>query len=440
MDRRRLAFPIVLAGICCVVLCGLFALELSLAGPAVRACRSTIPGALLPIATIEPGPLNLRCITADSATRIEAIRIAELLTLATLRLLSSRWRLESRVPPFLVAGAALMMAFLALEARVSESADMYLYVGLAQATPSAYHPGTIAFAGDVGAINRLWGLPLMPSAYGPLWLALSKAALAFAPTLAEKLITLRVLGLSAVALCTYTLWLLGVPRIVIMLFALNPAVYELFVVEAHNDLTGVVLILAAAVVRPRSRIAALALCAAAGAIKLPFILIGMLVFASETTLAKRVSYALLSAVLSVVISFSWAGPWYPWALKRVQELGGNMGPPLEFVVHVAIAAFVVGAIFVAVTRRRFVIGAPWAMPALGPIPLPHYLAWSLPAVFLDPKPKWAFLATMPLMAFLLDTSYQPTALTVCLLILAVLAVVLIAFRVPRRWVYAISNP
>jgi hypothetical protein len=429
---RRAFAPTLTAAACCALLCVLFALDVSMVGAAVRERHNALPERLLPIATIQPGAMYLGDIDSTSAMKIEVIRIAEVFVLGAFGLLLGAKRLRTNVFASLVVGTALTMGYLAIEDRVSESADMYAYVGLAQAVPSAYHPGATPFSGDEAVINRLWGLPLVPSAYGPLWVAISKAATAPATTLAGKLITLRLLGLAAFAICIGVLWSLGSPRGVLALFAVNPAVYELFVTQAHNDLIGVAFILLAALARPRSRVAALILCAAAGAIKLPLILVAMLVFASEATPAGRVRLALVSAAMSLAISLTWAGPSYIWALLRVSELEGVPGSPLQLAFHAIIALFAIAAILTTVIRGWFVPGSPWLMPALGRTPLPHYLGWSLPVVFLDPTPKWAFLATMPLVAFLLDSAYPATPLKIAVLVALGLAALIYAFVLTRR--------
>jgi len=401
-------------------------------GAAVRERHNALPPGLLPIETIQPGAIYLGDVDPVVAMKIQSIRLTEVVGLVAFGLLLGSSRLQSRAQVILVVATACIMSLLALESRATESADMYAYVGLAHAVPSAYQPGLTPLAGDEVVINRLWGLPLVPSAYGPLWNALSKAAIGPASTLAAKLMALRLLGLAAIGICIAVLYSMGVPRAVLALFAVNPAVYELFVAQAHNDLIGVAFILAAALARPRSRVAALILCAAAGAIKFPFILIAALVFASESTAAKRVRLALLSVTVSLSVSLAWGGVPYVWALRRLFELGGGAGSPFQLALHAALGLLVVGAIFAAVLSRYFSPALPWLMPALGRTPLPHYLAWSLPAVFLDPKPNWTFLATMPIVAFQLDSAYPVTPLTICILVAVIFAAVGYTVVLARR--------
>jgi len=441
MGSRWTLVPVTLAAAaCCILLSALFALDLSLVAAAIRERHNALPAGLLPIATIQPGATYLGDVDPVVAMKIQTIRLAEVAGLVAFGLVLGSSRRQPRAQVPVVLTTACVMALLALGAQATESADMYAYVGLAQAVPSAYHPGSMPLAGDEAVINRLWGLPLVPSAYGPLWIALSKAALAPASTLAAKLMTLRLLGLAAMGICIALLYLLRLSRTVLALFVVNPAVYELFVAQAHNDLIGVAFILAAALARPRSRLVALILCAAAGAIKLPFILIAALVFASEPTAAKRVRFALLSVTVSLSVSLAWGGLPYVRALRSVFELGGGAGSAFQLLLHAAIGLLVVGAIFAAVVRRYFSPALPWLMPALGRTPLPHYLAWSLPAVFLDPKPNWTFLATMPIVAFQLDSAYPVTPLTICLLAAVGFAAVTYAIVLTRRRAGSMPEP
>ena len=158
----------------------------------------------------------------------------------------------------------------ALRTPATTSQDLYLYVGFAHLGSAAYAPPAVPFAGEFRAVNRLWGLPMLSSAYGPLWIALSRASLYAGDSLGAQVEAFRAAGAIFFCACTGLLFLGRRDVATTTLFALNPALIQQYVADGHNDVFALALALGAFAVVRRSAIAACVLVAAAGAAKLSF--------------------------------------------------------------------------------------------------------------------------------------------------------------------------
>ncbi|HEY0798577.1 MAG TPA: hypothetical protein VGD50_05475 [Candidatus Baltobacteraceae bacterium] len=420
-----------LIALCCLLLCCLLRIQLTATDQVARSLLhlSTYASGF-PIPMIGAGFLYSADVDAPRAMIIEVAATAEALILLLLgAMLVFNAGHEKLITGILTATAAALAA-LALFAPAMESADLYSYVGLAL-TPQPYHPAAYVLPGDAAVINRLWGLPILPSPYGPLWLALSRVVVAMAPTLGTKLFAFRVVELVSIAVALVMLRMLGASRPAIVLFALNPAVYDLFVTEGHNDMLGVTLILAAMWARKRSLILAVALATAAGLIKLPLAFIAMTVFVAEPTLLRRLVLGFAPALLATLVSFLAGGSAFLWALHRVYAVYATASTPFDSSLHVALAGLAILALLVALTTGRFIRGAVYAMPALGHFPLAQYLAWSFPFALREHEPDTLFLAALPVAVYLLNTDYamNPFFIVVrSLLVIGSVGALLVAWR------------
>jgi hypothetical protein len=294
--------------------------------------------------------------------------------------------------------------------------DLYLYVGQAEVA-NPYNPSHTTLAGDGAVINRIWGSPLFPTAYGPLWIALSKITIAPMTTLAGKLLALRMLQAAAVALCIILLIVRKTSHRAVALFAVNPAVYDLFVSEGHNDMVAVAFTFAAASALRASPALAVVLVAAAGMIKLPFLLIGLVAFAPEPLLRMRLFFAASSCVIALCVSTAAAGGgWYLHSMRQASAIytglyGASM---IEIFLHSALALIALSAIILVVVQRRSVPGFAWSMPAFAPYLPAQYSAWCFPYALLAKKPDLSILIFFPIAAYLLNTDYVLTPLFIFL--------------------------
>ncbi len=286
----------------------------------------------------------------------------------------------TRVKLFIVALGILASCADATLSRAATSADMYSYVGYALLGARAYAPPATAFAGAYGLINVWWRTPLAAAPYGPLGLALCDCAAFFGHTLFAKIVALRLLGACALLGTAGILAALKVPPRIVALVALNPALIFEFVANAHNDLLGVLLLLAAryAAARGGTRLG-IVFAVLGGLVKLPFLLLGALAFAPLKTTSERVRAWALAASAGLALSWLGGGRGYAEALYRHanDSTSGHALAALEGLPG-AVKAVALGAVALALATGIFVEGCAWTLPALGALLHPWYLGWTLP--------------------------------------------------------------
>ena len=138
-----------------------------------------------------------------------------------------------------VAGFGALLA-LSLAAPAFVSPDPYAYAGDSILGRAAWDPPAGELPGEYAVVNRLFSTPLLPAPYGPLWISIAHAMLSPIPAFVGKLLALRVFG----AVCSIALVVMlracGLPDRIVAVAALNPALAQQYVADAHNDLLGIV--------------------------------------------------------------------------------------------------------------------------------------------------------------------------------------------------------
>jgi hypothetical protein len=399
---------LVLFALLCAVLCATFALQIALTDRAVLS-QAPLPDwfRALPLLYFAPYPPIAAAVDESLIQWTQVLAVVESVIL--LGMYFALRRIDCRGRAF-AAVTFLSMAILSVIAlrSVTTDVDSYLYIGNALVWTHEYVAPPIPFAGEDAVINRMWGMPLLPSAYGPLWGLIAKLSLGSTRTLWQQAFEMRLLGLISIAVCVAYVSRLQRSSVTALLFALNPAMYVRYLIRAHNDLTGVALILVAAAARKRTWLAVL-LVAAAGTIKFPLLLGGLIVFWDRPTLAKRLTPALAAALLAAGASWVFGGPAYANALKVLYRFYDHSPSPAEQVFHLLLVAVAFGAVALALIRRRFLFGAGWSFVSLGQFPLAHYLAWCLPYVLLGEATAIPFLVSWPVLdqALTLEYPYTP---------------------------------
>jgi hypothetical protein len=324
--------------------------------------------------------------------------------------------------PVVATGAAMLV--LSWFAPVFLSADVYAYVGNGLLGVAAYAPPNVAFPGDLAFVNARWGTPVPAATYGPLWLAVARLVVMVAATLAGKLLAFRALSLALFVALIALMRACGLPPRILAIAALNPGLQLQFVVDAHNDILPVVLVVAAAAIVRKMPYAACGLIVAAALVKLPYALAGLPVLAAMHPAKQR--YAAAVVVVAASAAFSWfaGGAAYARAL-----IGYAASSHLTGALHGVAALAALAAIAGAVAGARRLRAAVWLMPMLGAYTASWYAIWSLPyalqrrriaaylfvwfplvAVLAEPSlaTAWTMLAVIPiLVAVSLRYSLQP---------------------------------
>jgi len=306
----------------------------------------------------------------------------------------------SRVVPLATACA---LGALAVVAPVVTSGDVFGYVGLGMlgAHPFARPEGF--FHGQYAQVFANY--PIRPTIYGPVWSAVNAGIVALGTTLAGKIVALRLFGIVLLATLVALARALGAGRAVQYAIALNPMLWFQFVTNAHNDLLAIVLVVGALVAIERRFLwIAIALVAAAGAVKLPFLAIGIVVFARCRDRRAAIAAAAGAVALAIAISAVFGGHPYFEALLATGTGRVARAPDLV-VLRILIGLLALCTTAVALLFRRFSGFAAWLYPGLAPLLFPWYLAWTLPYVFAAGAGMLETLLALPIAATLVDTIY-----------------------------------
>jgi len=327
---------------------------------------------------------------------VEALAVLQTLALVALWATLRRFPKATPVLAGIALAGACALAWEALHAQLA-GPDIYAYLGFALES-HPYRPGALPPSGADAVIGAIWGVPLPPSPYGPVWTAFSHALVAGGGSLGAQLGLFRGVGLGAMALAIAALGFAKRP-LAATLFGLDPALWQIYVTEAHNDIAGIALLLVALACRRRALALAVVCVALAGAIKLPLLGIGLVVLATAPTLRARLVPCAAALLGGLALTFCLGGRDYLWALRRTAEIYPRVVPPGEWAAHAVLAAIAVAAVGAAVFARRFAWGAPWSFVACGPFTAWQYLGWGIPYALLDETRGLLYLAAFPLTAF-----------------------------------------
>jgi hypothetical protein len=220
------------------------------------------------------------------------------------------------------------------------------------------------------------------------------------------------------------------------LFALNPALWQLYVVEAHNDIVGIALLLVALACR-RSALLSLGFVALAGLVKLPFLLMGILVFASETSLRKRVVLATTGILAGTGLSLLFGGRDYVDAMRDIAVRSAHSISPYLYSFHLALGILALLALLAALVKRRFFWGASFSFVALGQYPAAQYLGWAIPYALDDETQGALYFISLPLAAYMGSFVFPATPLlTIGCDALFFILLLTLALRIRRSVGYA----
>lgn len=341
--------------------------------------------------------------------------VAGLVQAAVLGALLRYGRVRGAGAAAIVAGA-LLMAGCALSVAGGPDADAAAYAGYAR-LPSfsqAYAPPAREFrGGGFQVINAHWGRRLPPLDYGPLWLAFDRLTLRGTRTFAQALLVMRLTNLACLAGLALLVRTFREGDRLWAAVALNPALYFYFVIEPHNDVMPLLLVVAGSVVaRTRPWLGAL-LGGAAGLMKIPFALLALFGAPSGRPVRQRVGY--LAVLVGVLAAGSWLSVKYGYASAllfagRTAEGSRYGGGPLHdagIAAHVLAAAIALAAAVAAFARGAFAGRLTLSFSALGAVFYPWYLAWCLPYAMRVEGCALVFLAALPALSHVLDPIFSP---------------------------------
>jgi hypothetical protein len=299
-------------------------------------------------------------------------------------------------------GGGALMAVLSVVAPAFISPDAYAYVGDAILGVRAYAPPKSDFTAEYGLINRFFAAPMLPAPYGPLWIAVVRLVTDSAPTLLSKLIALRLLGAASFVALLAALRAYGVRPRLLTVAALNPAMAQQYVADAHNDLLGIALVVAAAaLVRQRRATVASGITAAAGLVKLPFTVLALPIFAAVKP--RWLRYACATGAIAVAIAISW------WGAGAGYFRGLNVHVPAPGPVYVLNVVVSLAALFLlglaTIGGRRLYSGV-WLIAMMSSYVATWYMAYGLPYALARHRLVAYLLIALPFACAAIDAKFM----------------------------------
>jgi len=427
LARRYLLRPTALLPICIV---GVVALQVI---SVVALTRSGTPGG--PSRSPVDFGYLLPAVRLSSATKLIIVgcHLLEALGLYGLfRLLPSREG-STTVKVFTVAGVATMLA-VSLSSRITGYDVLpYVYFLKVPNLAAAYHVPTslAAMPPGFGVLHHIIKKPFVPSPYGPLWQLLGHWAIMRTVNVAQAIITIKVAHAVALIALFSTLGLLRLPFRLASLFFLNPALYDNYIVEAHNDVLAILPTLVALVLARRGAFVAAAVVASlAGLMKASLVIVALATVASLGGPRKRVASAALIVIIVAFGSLLMGGSPYLHALvftgKLETKLGGtgtagHIRTALQFILIVVSCIALVDAL----VWKRFLRSAIWTFPGVSGLLHMWYFPWTISYAVRFQKGAVALAVSLPIFEVianprLIGSSATPMALIS--LVIAALAI------------------
>lgn len=310
---------------------------------------------------------------------------------------------------------------------------LYVYYGKEPSSAAAYRqdatmrPLPTGFAG-----LAVLHVPVGPSPYGPLWQGFDRAIVGPTRSLPEALRTVRLASAAALAATFLVLLALRLPAAATAAIVLNPALYYLYVVHAHNDVDAILFTTAGvALARMRYPLLAAACGAIAGASKVSLIVIAIAAIGALGGLRTRLACAAAIVAGAALLSWGLGGAPYVQALASVGSgmAGQNHTGALEHAIRLTVQALALALTLIAVVaavgfQRRF-SAATLIFPSVSGLVQPWYSAWGLPYALTDERLTRTFCTLLPLVAYLTDPALaEANGVHFATLVFAVIALAL----------------
>ncbi|MBV8155975.1 MAG: hypothetical protein JOY98_16270 [Candidatus Eremiobacteraeota bacterium] len=351
---------------------------------------------------------------------------AALLALAAVQTFALAGLYQSAASRAVLTAGLLGILALSLAAPAFVSPDPYAYVGDALLGRAAYAPPVAPFAGEFASIDRLFH-PLLPAPYGPVWLALARWVTDPFPALAGKLMALRALGALSYLGLLAALRAYGVPSRILAVAAVNPLLAQQYVADAHNDLLGIaVIVAAAALLRVRRTDDGAIAVAVSALVKLPFVAIALPIFARIRGRAARCAWYAATVAAAVLVSWWGGGAAYFRGLTVHVPAAGAV-----YFFNAAVAIAAISLLVLAAAGARRLASALWIVPMMGSYVATWYMLYGLPYALARRRLLAYLLIALPVASALVDAKFmRPWTYFAALPV--TLAVSLLFAR--RRWV------
>jgi hypothetical protein len=368
-------------------------------------------GAPMSAADVLNLPYPLAFITGNASAGLHRLYIV--LALVQTAALFGLWKilikgLQDQLVRIAVGVSAVLLFAFALQSKWLASTDVYAYIGYAKlGFAHAYSPTAQPFSGDFAVINRLWGLPQLPCLYGPLWLAVEHLAAGWTTSIAQAMISTRIVSILSLLGCAVALWRLKAPAVIYPLLLLNPAIIKMYVVDGHNDLLGVLFVILALAAAAGAPLVAAVLIACAGLVKVSLIGLSVVVFRGPGSLWLRCGYVATSLAILVAGSFAFGGTAY------VNDMFHQVGwinsafshDHLSFLLIRILEVVAVLVLVAAFFRGTLVPAGSWPLFTISGVAYPWYLIWGLPYAAVTGSGLITFLIALPAVSAMVEAVY-----------------------------------
>jgi len=407
-------------------------------------------GAVLPVALsvatiLVLYALQIWIVDVTSASGPHAVYAATMIVCGALQSLALLWLFralaagESRGYAWIVSGVAAMVLLSVVNA-VNTDIDASAYIARAKLATwhDAYRPPPVSFHGNgFDVINVQWGPQLPGNVYGPLWLLVDRIVVRPAHTYASALLSLRLCNVILLLGLLAALRGLGQPRHVVALVALNPMLYFYYVVQAHNDLLAIVLVVAGTAIADRRPLLGALVASTAGLVKISFVALATFAYAGRRDLRSSLLALGLSGGMVLLISATFGGSDYFEAMRvmGLKQIAarGSTAHLTTIVLHVAVAGIAAGALLWAFVRGRFAAPATYSYATISTIVYPWYLGWCIPYAVRASTFTAGFFISLPALGHLIDPHFSVfTAHPFAVLDLCLIAVIIWVGRAAWR--------
>jgi hypothetical protein len=312
----------------------------------------------------------------------------------------------SRKVAWTVAAVAVATLTAAVLAPALTSPDPFLYLMYAKLGFGAFAPAPHAVSLPELPLAQWCTQRVLPSAYGPGFILYIQALVGWLHSPVAAVTLMRVANAGWFILLLWLLRAAGLSPALLAVTALNPALLFQYVANPHNDIIACTFVVAAIVIAQRSVLAGSLLVICAALVKLPFALVGCLIFVRLRSSSVRVAAAAATIAAAVGISYVLAGPKYFAGLSFYSHLLAADADGFAWLA----ALVAIGAVGAALFWRRFIFVAAYAFPALPIVELaPWYAIWSLPYALMERTSLDRFLVLMPLMLMLMEPGIARSA-------------------------------
>jgi len=357
--------------------------------------------AAVTVAALEPWRAALPIAVAEHGMAHPDAVAAALLVLATLQVAALAGLYRSSPSLTTIVAGFLALVALSIWSPATISPDVYAYVGDALLGRNAYQPPATPFPGEFASIDRLFHPPLLPAPYGPLWIAIDRLITAPFESLGGKIVALRVLGTVCYVGLLAALRAYGLPQRAIAIAAVNPCIAQQYVADAHNDLMGIALVVAAAALISARRVyAATGTVVVAALVKLPFVLLALPVFAPIRSRALRYASCAAAIAVAVALSFAGGGAGYLHGLTVHVPAAGAVFFTNELVALVALVLLGLAA----AGARRYA-SAVWIFPMMSSYIATWYMTYGLPYALARRRVLAYLLIALPFATALVDAKF-----------------------------------